>query len=68
MFYRITTQVITLHEYVIEVGDGEEAEEAYEVFGEATARIPSLDPNQSCHEPECVLSITPCDENGMDLP
>ena len=48
--------------------DGEEAEEAYEVFGEATARIPSLDPNQSCHEPECVMSITPCDENGMDLP
>jgi hypothetical protein len=65
MFYRITTQVITLHEYVIEAGDDEEA---YEVFGEATARIPSLDPNQSCHEPECVMSITPCDENGMDLP
>ena len=65
MFYRITTQVITLHEYVIEAGD---SEEAYEVFGEATARIPSLDPNQSCPEPECVMSITPCDENGIDLP
>jgi hypothetical protein len=65
MFYKVTTEVITLHEYVIEAKDGEEA---YEVFGEATARIPSLDPNQSCHEPECVMSITPCDENGMDLP
>jgi hypothetical protein len=58
MFYRISTEVVVLHEYIVEAMDG----------AEAAARVASLSPNQTHTEPQVVMAITACDENGDDLP
>ena len=57
MFYRINTEVVLLHEYIVEARDGVEAAD----------RVPSLSPDQTHTEPMVIMSITACDEDGNDL-
>ena len=67
-YFRINTEMVIIREYIVEAESEEEASKYGGHRESWNEGKPELSPIQTYRDPQVIMSITPCDESGFDLP